>query len=443
MRRPTHNSIHRRAHWTPLEIVLIVLALLLISASTTVELYRWANPPSAPAAPRSQEGATTEPSATATAEVTTAEPTATDAPTEQPTATQEPTATTEPTATEPPATATTEPTATTAPPTITPTPTVFLVDPPLTMTQSVSAFSVKPGEQVTFTIVVGTSSVELRRVVVRNLLDQRLEIFAASSASGTCNLGEVAVCTVELTRSTPATITITARAAQGLEPGIILISQATAQDDQFTTAASNRVVVTVAGSAVLSSDSSTMPAATQRPATARPTDQPKVEATAEPQTEATATPSPEIVAAAELPAADLPAAPAPPALPLDDAVLRGTPVLPPTLMPDNPASVPTVAPAPVVPPAVSPVLPNTSATLPALGLGVGLFGFALALHGTRRVRRADAVLANEGAVFSQLSPLVDQTAESQQATINEIDRMRQDSEAMRIMLFSATRKQHD
>ncbi|MBC8163057.1 MAG: hypothetical protein H7Z42_17770 [Roseiflexaceae bacterium] len=436
MRRQLSSHNRQRARWTLPELVLIGLSLLLIGCSTALEAYRWVYPPLAPAAARAQEAATATPTLDP---IATAMPTATaELPTLQPSATGVPTATAElPT---PQPSATSVPTATTEP-TIVPSPTVQLVAAPLTLEQASSAASARPGEQLDLTLVITTSSAETRRVVVRSQIDQRLEVVSVNTASGLCSPGEEVVCTLEITSSAPATIAITTRVAAQAVPGIMLISQATAQDDTFVTAASNRVVITVSGSVSLEQPDAptTAPAVVQpsAPATAVP---PAAELPApeQPQpVEATPTATPEVVAAADIPIPAPVLPPPPPEQAVEDALLRGTPVLPPTLVPAQPVATT----APVPPAQTSPLLPNTSATLPAFGLGIGLLGLAVTLHGTRRVRRADAQLASEGAALGQLSPLIDQSVALQHSTIGEIERMCQHSAQMQQMLDSLGKRE--
>ncbi|NWG20117.1 MAG: hypothetical protein HXY39_07280, partial [Chloroflexi bacterium] len=286
------------ARWTPYELVLIAVSVLLIAFPLYAEAYRWVNPALVPAAPRGQEapteqpvndaGSTSVPADQAPAESTSA-PTdqapaeSTSAPTDQAeiqaraTETPLPTATTaleSPTATGAPATATPVPGATATPtatpvpgatatftsvptatgsPTATagPSPTPILGLPPLTISKSASVNAAAPGQEFTYTIAVETNASAPVSVEVRDPINGQLEVTGSSSSSGSCQQsGSTVVCSVTAQASQPALININVRVRSGAPADSSIGNQATAQDSRSFTAASDRVIVQVQGGAI-------------------------------------------------------------------------------------------------------------------------------------------------------------------------------------------------
>jgi hypothetical protein len=65
---------------------------------------------------------------------------------------------------------------------------------------------------------------------------------------------------------------------------------------------------------------------------------------------------------------------------------------------------------------------------------------ALTLHATRRVRRADAKLTEQGDNLHNLAPLLDNVAHLQQSTVSEIAHMQARSQEMIDIITSKQRK---
>lgn len=457
MRRTPYHRTIRRVRWTLLERGLVAFSVLLMLGSAGFEAYGWVSPTPAPAAVRTQEEvtATTAPeTAIPATEATspTAEP-ATAAPSETPTALPNETPTETPTSEPmviPPTATIIQPTVDygmTATPTFTPLPTFVIGSTPLILDMTASGRTAKIGAQFSFFVAVRTASVETRTIEVRGSIDDQLEVVEAGSASGTCSVSNLVTCVLKASSAAPAEIIINVRVRSSATPSIVLTSQALARDDQRQTAASERVTVTVEGTA--SNVVSELP---QASATARPTEKPAPEdeqsvelpAPTRAPIEEPALPNStsEVLVVAEVPtnqtgdsASAAQAADGSPTVQTASESVstqdqKVTPGLPPTLAPIEGES----GAGPVNPSTASPTLPHTAASLPTFGFGVGLMGLALTLHGTRRLRRADARFSGESAKLGQLSPLVNDAADLQHATVDEIKRMQEHSDEMRKLL---------
>lgn len=449
MHRTSPGRVRRQVRWTLLERGLIAFAALLMMLSAGVEIYRWAQPPGsyaeelAPVTPTNEPPTATNEPATATNEPATATNEPATATSEPPTATSEP-----PIATTEPPTATNEPpTATALPegsPTLTPLPTLVITDPPLTLDPWATVASVKRGDQFSYIISIGSASEVPRTIEVRNSVNDQLDILEAGASNGACTPTNPVVCTLTASKSAPAQITINVRVHTDAALGSLLVSQTLARDDQLATAASERVTVIVT-SAVRQAD--VVPTATITPSPVPATHTPKPTKSAPPSNtaqppaatspasatntaqSAAASSTPEVVAAGSDQATQVPVPPTPTTTSATPAAQSAaTPALPPTLEPAAPA--PDDKPVQPTNGGTSNLLPDTAATTPTFGLGIGLLGLALTIHGARRVRRADTQLTSASAAIARLSPLVDQANEFQGATVAEIERMRNESAAM-------------
>lgn len=410
MRSYLGRPSHRRVRWTRLELALLAAGLLLILASTAVELFRWINPLPAPAAPRASQSET--------AQVT---------------------------------------------PTASPSPTVG--EPPLTLEQSASVASATFGQEFSYTLLVSSSRDAYHDVEVLDNIDQQLEVLGVGVSNGACSGANQLSCAVRVRRGEPSTIAIRVRVLPNAVPGSA-ISQAIAQDDLQITAASDQVVValiapspqpTATATATPQPETNAVPQATQQiemlPNRVEPTSAPPEppaphtapapsEAPAEPSDPVAvpAAPSEAVVPVATPDAAGPPVEAQPttsaPIVPPDQAepqapALVASPGLPPTL--SIPTLVPTTTPdrsRPAEQPAQGAPLPDTAAVGPSFGIAFALFGLALTLHAARRVRRADAWLAYQGARFAQLAPLLRVIADLQHTSAAELDRMQGQSKQL-------------
>ncbi|KAB8145112.1 hypothetical protein F8S13_04600 [Chloroflexia bacterium SDU3-3] len=445
MHWPLSRRLRRQISWTPLELSTLALSLLLM-ASAGAEIYRWVNPPVAPAAARSQELATETPAASPTDVAPTATPTSTPAP---PTSTpMPPTATAGlPTATLAQATATAGlPTATPAPEQATPAPSpaqaepptaiptatagpleTVVVDPPLTISQLPTVASVAPGGQFSYVVHVVSTSHQQRSIRMQMLLDEQMDVVEVSSSVGSCQNGTPVVCVITAQLGQPARIQVDVRVHSDAALGSSLSARTIAEDDERVTAAADPayVYLDIVGNTHQSNgvdQAIATPQAQFIVETHTPTAQPdagagvtRAASTARPTSTATASPT---------------ASPAPTAAALASDEAAATPPLPPTLGPSTPSG----GGDPIDPTVASPMLPDTGAALPALGIGLGLFGIALTVHSARRIRRADGELTDRGAEIGQLSPLIDDVVGQQHATVAEIRRMQKDSDEMLAML---------
>lgn len=445
MHWPLSRRLRRQISWTPLELSTLALSLLLM-ASAGAEIYRWVNPPVAPAAPRSQELATETPAASPTDAAPTATPTSTPAPPTSTPALPTATSTATPTSTPEQATATPElptpaPEQATAtpspaqaePPTAIPTATAgpletVVVDPPLTISQLPTVASVAPGGQFSYVVQVVSTSHQQRSIRMQMLLDEQMDVVEVSSSVGSCQNGTPVVCVITAQLGQPARIQVDVHVHSDAALGSSLSARTIAEDDERVTAAADPAYV------YLDSVGNTHQSNGAALASATPQDQFIVEThtpTAQPDAGAgvtraasTATPSP--TATASPTASPAPTAAA--ALASDEAA--ATPPLPPTLGPSTPSG----GGDPIDPTVASPMLPDTGAALPALGIGLGLFGIALTVHSARRIRSADGELTDRSQEIGQLSPLIDDVVGQQHATVEEIRRMQKDSDEMLAML---------
>jgi hypothetical protein len=336
-----------------------------------------------------------------------------------------------------------------------PQPTAGLGEPPLRLESSASVASAAAGEQFSFTTTVIAASDDPRAVEVRASIDGQLELLSVSG--GSCSSGATLSCKLSAQRGQIATIVAAVRVRPGAAAGSRLFYQALAQDDQGNTAASDQVVVTIAPAPPSVGIPPAEPTAIPTPPdpALRPTVVPNVPANGasaptHPRHAASRPAHPAPTAAPVAPtntvALNAPAALTPPAVPV--AILRssanavndptpgdsaapadswlvtapGIEVPAQALDPGLPAAValaqpaPEVAPAapadapPAVPVTVAPrqivQLPNTAAMPLIAGFVAVLLGFALILHGLRRVRRAAEQLHRQGAALGRLTTLL-------------------------------------
>ena len=261
--------------WTPLEVSLIALSLLLIVFPLYAEVYRWVNPSIAPAAPLGQRvtavpSDVTQPPATQPPAPTNTPdpglptntpdpglptntpdpglptntpdpglPTNTPDP-GLPTNTPDPslpTNTPDPGATQPPATQPPgEPTATSTP---------FVGEPPLTVEKIASVSSAGRGQEFNYVISVFSNSDTPRSVQVQDDIAAELEVLSATASNGTCTVGDPVSCQVSVQRGQPASINIGVRVRDTATPGTSVSNRGLAQDDANNTAASDAVSVEI------------------------------------------------------------------------------------------------------------------------------------------------------------------------------------------------------
>lgn len=444
-----------------------VIGLVLVVGAGGIEVARWASPARAgaagsvsrdQAAPEATEAAQTdtpaqvlaEPSATDASAGATAEPTATDVPadaTDVPAATgTPPDATNMPAATDTPPDATDVPAAPTAEPSAVPTavptaaggllpsePAPFIGDAPLRLSKIASVPRAAPGETFSYSLELVSRSTGA--VEVRDFIDQQLDVVDASVTGGTCRIGNPVVCTLNVTQGRAATIAVTVRAHADAPLGAPTVSQALAQDDKSFTASSEPVVVQIAAQsqAVQAQASSPTPIITEEEDDPAPT--PTATSAAGAQT---VTPlvseeddlgaSPTALVSEEDDVQTTPAAVTPLVSEEDDLGATPTALVseeggagypPPVAQQPRSTAVPAATPAirPPTRPAQAVVpLPNTAVTGPTAGVGVALLGFALILHGTRRVHGQHNTLGDQLAAFRRLRPVGRTIAHLQRST---------------------------
>jgi hypothetical protein len=405
-----------RAYSDTLARVLGAGGLLLVLGAGAVEGLRYAFPIAAGAQEAAtpttivseEEPAPQEPTAAASATPTavppmvTEQPAATSVPTEQPAATNE-----------------------AAP--ATPQPTIG--DMPLRLDKSASTQSVAPGQSFTYRIEL--LSVRSGAAEVRDFIDTQLELVSATVDGGSCSLANPVVCTTNVTQGQPAVAAVTVRVRPEAATGAQIVSQALAQDDQSFTASSGPVVVQVAAAAPAVQEGAPrdpmlqQQAATPSPivseeegepvASATPSLTPIMQAataTTINSSEESAAPPAQAPAGSPTPIVSDEAAPGtqPAATPVIVPTVSGPVQVVPTSAPYPAPQTPVSTDAPIIRPPTRPAqavvpLPNTAATGPAAGAGFALIGFALLLHGTRRVRWQDNELAARIGAYPRLRAL--------------------------------------
>lgn len=452
MRPNQHRSPSaRRVRWTPLERGLLALSVLIMSLSVAAEAYRWLAPPSAPAAPRVQEATT--PTVEQATEIAPTDVPATEVPPTSVPPTEVPPTEVPPTSVPPTEVPPTDVPATEVPPTsvppteVPPTATSVIQEPPLTLDISASSSTVAPGRTVNYTIIVNSTSDTPQTVDVQLQLGGAATITGLSAQGGSCANGTPARCTVQAQRNKVATISVTVQISSTTTAGSLVSVQALAQDATKNTAASSRVTVQVVQASqapVIQDSNQQVPTATSTP---EPTNVPQAASTKQPvqapdASQATATPtntpSPgpqETASAADATTTATTSAPM--------ATASSTPVqstgsqaaqstssavqLPPT------AVLPTVIPGSRTSPqqnsnVESNLLPNTAATSTTFGFGGALMALALTLNVTRRTRKVSRRFAEQTSVAPPLLPLIEQTRALQHRTVEEIERMREQTQ---------------
>jgi hypothetical protein len=340
-----------------------------------------------------------------------------------------------------------QPAATSEIPPATPQPTVG--DVPLRLDKSASTQSVAPGESFTYRIEL--MSVRSGAAEVRDFIDAQLEVVAATVDGGSCSLANPVVCTTNVTQGQPAVAAVTVRLRPEAAAGAQIISQALAQDDQSFTASSGPVVVQVAAVAPAAQESAPREAMLQQqagtpsPIVSEEEGEPVASATPSltPVTQAaTAT----IITSSEESAAPPAQAPAgsptpiisdeeapgaqPAATPMIVPTVAGTVQIVPTSAAYPAPQTPVSTDAPIIRPPARPAqavvpLPNTAATGPAAGAGFALIGFALILHGTRRVRWQGEELAARIGAYPRLRALARKVGLLQRALVETTAEMDQ------------------
>ncbi len=351
-------------------------------------------------------------------------PTETPAEPSPPPPTETPAEPSPPPSTEPPA----EPTAT-IPPLTTPVP----GEAPLRVSKSASVQQAMPGESFSYTLqLVSAHSVT---VEIRDYIDAQLEVTGVDTTQGSCSIGNPVVCLMQLAQGQPAEIVISVRARPDVSPGAETVSQALVQDDKSFTASSEPVVVQIIRPAPV-----VQQVDTQAPVVAEEEESP---ATRQPAPRSATDPSPTPLARGgapdSAPAQEGEVGALPPLVPSGSGAETPTP--PATQVEAGPAATPRVAATPT--PTTSPVrpptrpaqavvpLPDTSVTGPAAGLGFMLIGFALIIHGTRRVRLREAELAVRARTFVRLQAIAGVVRQLQRTTADSV--AEQDEQARRLV----------
>ncbi|MFV9503915.1 MAG: hypothetical protein AB4911_05040 [Oscillochloridaceae bacterium umkhey_bin13] len=248
-RPPQQGRGRGPARWTPWEITLIVLSLVMIAFPLYAEMTRLIFAPPVPAQEAQPfmpeppgEGIDQGPTITSSP---TLEPTPTDTPTvtntpeggDPPTPTDTPTITTTPTD-GPSPTPTDTPTVTNTPeggesptPTNTPTATVTNTPAPVSGVQVFKFTSVDaaaPGQEFSFSVSVITDSSISQRVTMTDQLDPNLELVSIRSNIGGCALGPPLSCTFDIRDTEPAAVTIQVRVRNNATPGSTITNVASA-----------------------------------------------------------------------------------------------------------------------------------------------------------------------------------------------------------------------
>lgn len=362
-------------------------------ATPTVQSTPSATPPVEPTV-TPQPTATQEPSPMATAAVEATALPATEAPSLLPTATIEPSATAIPTAGGP----------------------LPMGEQPLRLSHKASLTQALPGQEFRYSVRLDAAQAN-GIIQLQTIIDQNIDLIKIGLTSGSCDIAKPVICRILLNENQNASIEITARVSPAAVPGTVLISQAIAQDQSNNTAASDQVYIEVIAPpeaaapnaellfdqnqfqstpspTPLISDEGAPPTATRRPPTRTP--QPTRTVANDDNLLNTATPTiiespgePLLLqpTSTEAPATAAPANTAQPII--TRPTIRPTMSLPPSRPDPNP-----------------PLLPNTAATGPLLGIALGLLGFALIVFGTRRVRDAGVRLARQSIIAARLTPLL-------------------------------------
>jgi hypothetical protein len=357
-----------------------------------------------------------------------------------------------------------EPTASPSPTSV---PTLIIGARPLSIEQAASVTSAVAGDEFIYSLLISSSSANVRTIRVQARLDAQIEMIGIIVSDGSCRDGNPLVCDVRAHRDQPATIVIGVRVRPEAQTGTRIVGQSLAQDDEYNTASTDQVFVDIVMPGRLSPDSVATPTLVPPP--------PEVNAQAPMPTAESippSTPDSGPVVSAQQPspteeeveeadeeveqddeeqAATLTSTSVPTAT-VEAATLTPTPVPTATVETDTPTSAPTLVPPTNTAPAVllatarpaqprptaapspapeatrpSAPLPNTATTTPAVGGAVALLGLALVVRGARRVRRAGARLAEQGAVTTQLGPLLRVIAARQRAAATNIAKMERQS----------------
>jgi len=133
-----------------------------------------------------------------------------------------------------------------------PSPTPVLDVPPLTLSKSASVQFASPGQEFTYSLAVGTNSSVPIQIEVRDPINAQLEVIGTSASNGSCQVsGNTVVCNVTAVVNQPVSININVRVRPSVQSEVTITNQAAAQDARSFTAASDPVVVRIAGGGVV------------------------------------------------------------------------------------------------------------------------------------------------------------------------------------------------
>jgi hypothetical protein len=124
--------------------------------------------------------------------------------------------------------------------------------PPLTLSKSASVQFASPGQEFTYSLAVGTNSSVPIQIEVRDPINAQLEVIGTSASNGSCQVsGNTVVCNVTAVVNQPVSININVRVRPSVQSEVTITNQAAAQDARSFTAASDPVVVRIAGGGVV------------------------------------------------------------------------------------------------------------------------------------------------------------------------------------------------
>jgi len=104
-----------------------------------------------------------------------------------------------------------------------------------------------PGQQFSYSVAVVTDSTANQQVTLEDAISSELEVLSASSSSGNCTAGQTVQCTLTISDSNPATVTIQVRVRTTVAAGTNIANSATAGGQT-----SGTVVVRVSGAPIAS-----------------------------------------------------------------------------------------------------------------------------------------------------------------------------------------------
>ncbi len=231
------------APWTIWELMAIAVSILMIVVPLVVEGLNWIQPPIAPAQGLMEA---TGP----TIELEQRPPTFTPVPTNTPTSgTVTPVTPTPVTPTPVTPTADTPTPVTPTPVTTTPIPTFTPSPTPGTtrVTKVASLTTVSIGQDFSYSLSVTTQSDTPITLTLRDVLDSNLELLSVSVFGGTCFSGQTVLCTLNVSRLNPASVTLQVRVRPSASEGSNIPNQAVLEQGSQQVGVSNVVVVRVLG----------------------------------------------------------------------------------------------------------------------------------------------------------------------------------------------------